>query len=639
MLVKRAAPMRQFKFFLAVSLAALLAAGPACADPAADLTKLLRDYREAEQKLRPPEATERRDDGEVAIYDAKRTGAYMDARRHIVQDMHTRLAAIDPSGLKTQDGLSYEIVRWSLDDEERELKPGIAERFELLALNQFNGMQISFPRETESRGQAALNQPKDYDSAIRRMLDFTRRVDRAIANMREGIKEGVVQPRSVVERMIAQTEIFANGDPEASLFMAPVKKILDRIAGSERARIDGAFREAVAGQLVPAYRRLAAFLKTEYMPHARESAGLSGIPGGKEMYLYLVRSETTSDLTPDAIHAIGLSELARIEAEMARVKNATGFSGSLDRFREFLHNDPRFKFKDQAAMLAEFNRVKDTVDAHLGALFATKPKTALTFRFTEAYVAPDRPAAEYTPGSADGRRPGIVYLNASDLASRPTYTSEALAIHEGIPGHHLQVATAAKNSALPRFRRFGEETAFTEGWALYAETLGGELGLYTDPYEKFGALSFDAWRASRLVVDTGIHWLGWTREQSIQFLVSHAGLSRNEAEEEAEKLIDADALRRMKPSAYLINAARGRVVDEPALIDALERRQIMGAAIDVTVEEPLPADSPLWAMDHVLITPHTAGETRRYEDNVLAIMQENLGRRWRGETELLNQVV
>ena len=537
MLNQRAAPMRQFKFFLAISFTALLAAGPARADASADLTKLLRDYREAEQKLSPPNATERREDGEVAIYDAKRTAAYMDARRRIVQDMRTRLTAIDPSGLKTQDGLSYEIFRWAIDDEDRELKPGIAERFQLLALNQFNGMQISFPRETEARGQSPFNQPKDYDDAIRRMLDFTRRIERAIANMREGIKEGVVQPRAVVERMIAQTEIFANGDPEASLFMAPLKKMPDKIAGSERARIDGAYREAVAGQLVPAYRRLAAFLKGEYLPHARESIGLSAIPGGKEMYLYLVKSETTSELTPDAMHAIGLSELARIEADMERVKNETGFSGSLDKFREFLHNDPRFKFKDPAAMQAEFVRVKKVVDEHLDALFSTKPKTPLTFRFIQSYAAPDRPAAEYMAGSADGRRPGIVYLNASDLASRPAYTSEVLAIHEGIPGHHLQVAVAAENSALPRFRRFGEETAFTEGWALYAETLGGELGLYTDPYQKFGALSFDAWRASRLIVDTGIHWLGWTRERSILFLVSHAGLSRNEAAEEVDRYI------------------------------------------------------------------------------------------------------
>jgi uncharacterized protein (DUF885 family) len=170
-------------------------------------------------------------------------------------------------------------------------------------------------------------------------------------------------------------------------------------------------------------------------------------------------------------------------------------------------------------------------------LFVTKPKANLTFRLYESYVAPDRPAAEYAPASADGRRPGIVYLNSFELSSRPTYTSDVLELHEGIPGHHLQLAVSMENRNLPRFRRFGEETAFAEGWALYAESLGAELGVYNDPYQKFGALSFDAWRASRLVVDTGIHWLGWTRDQSVQFLVDHAGLSRTEAAEEADRYV------------------------------------------------------------------------------------------------------
>jgi uncharacterized protein (DUF885 family) len=529
--------MRHLRLLLAIFLAAVLAAGSVRADAGADLTKLLRDYREAGLKLRPTEAMERGDNRYLDRYDENLTAAYMNARRRINEDTRAKLQAIDAGGLKPQDGLSYEIFRWALDDEARELKPGIAERFQLLALNQFNGAQITFPRESQWRAENPWNKPQDYDNSIRRMLGFTRYVDQAIAKMREGIKQGVVQPRAIVERMIAQVEMFANGDPETSLFMGPVKKMPDKIAEAERSRIDGAYREAVAGELLPAYRRLLAFLKTEYLPKARESIGLSAIPGGKEMYLYLVKSETTSELSPEAIHALGLSELSHIEADMERVKTQTGFAGSLDQFREFLHSDPRFKFKDKAAMLTEFNRVKNAVNEHLSSLFAAKPKANLSFRFYESYVAPDRPAGEYTPGSADGRRPGIVYLNASDLATRPSYTSEVLALHEGIPGHHMQVAVSTENAALPRFRRFGTETAFTEGWALYAETLGPELGLYSDPYQKFGALVFDAWRASRLVVDTGIHWYGWTRFQAMDFLVRHAALTQGEAAEEVDRYI------------------------------------------------------------------------------------------------------
>jgi uncharacterized protein (DUF885 family) len=369
------------------------------------------------------------------------------------------------------------------------------------------------------------------------MLGFTHWVDDAIGTMRQGMSRGVTQPRVIVERIIAQAENFADGDPEASLFMAPVKNIPDSITGKDRVRVDGAYREAVAGQLIPAYRRFADFLKNEYLPQARESIGLASIPGGKEMYLYLVKSETTSDLSPIQIHGLGLTEIKRIESEMDKVKGEAGFSGSLAQFRDFLRSDPRFQFKDSAAMLAEFNRVKNVVDAHLGTMFAAIPKSSLTFRFTDSFAAPDRPAAEYAPASGDGRRPGIVYLNASDLSARSSYTSEVLELHEGIPGHHLQLALARENRALPQFRRFGEETAFTEGWGLYAESLGSELGLYTDPYQKFGALSFDAWRASRLVVDTGIHWLGWTHEQAVDYLMTHTALSRVEAVEEVNRYI------------------------------------------------------------------------------------------------------
>jgi len=569
--------MRHFRILLALGLAGFLA-GPAQADSSADLNTLMRDYRAAELKLRPNTANRGND-----RYDGSRTAAMLTARRHINEDTLARLTAINESGLKPQDFLSYEIFRWSLDDEARELKPGIADNFDLLALNQFDGAQIIFPREMQSRAESPWNQPKDYDDAIRRMLRFTNAIDSAIAKMREGIVRGIVQPRAVVNRMIAQAQTFATGEADAGLFMAPLKTMPARISGAERSRIEGAYREAVEGQLVPAYRRLLAFLNDEYLPHARESIGLSGIPGGKEMYLYLVKSETTSDLTPDTIHALGLADLKRIEVEMEQVKTEAGFSGSLTQFREFLHSDPRFKFKDRAAMLAEFTRVRDTVNAHLGALFLTRPKSDLTFRFYESYVAPDRPAAEYAAASGDGRRPGIVYLNDSDLAERPTYTSEVLAIHEGIPGHHMQVAMARENRALPQFRRFGEETAFAEGWALYAETLGPELGLYEDPYQKFGALSFDAWRASRLVVDTGIHWLGWTRDAAVAFLKTHAGLSETEAAEEVDRYIAIPA------------QALSYKIGEQEILDLRERaKAALGAKFDIRrFHEAVLRDGPM----------------------------------------------
>ena len=581
--------MRQFRIILAIGVAifasefahadapaTLRPVAAAASGPGAALDKLLRDYRDAELKLRPNAAIARGDERYLDHYDDSLTQSYLSGRRRINEETRSKLTAIDPSQLNAQDALSYDIFHWALEDESREVKPGIADRFQLLALNQFDGSQITFPREMQWRPDNPWNKPQDYDRGIRRMLEFTHYLDRAILNMREGIKQRVVQPRSIIERMIAQVELFTEGDPDATVFMQPLKNMPRVIAGAERERIEGAYREAVEGQLVPAYRRLLTFLKAEYLPRARETFGLSGVPGGKDMYLYLVKSETTADLTPDAIHALGRSELARIEAAMETAKKEAGFAGSLAQFRVFLRDGPQFKFKDSAAMLAEFNRVKTVVNGNLPKLFLTKPKANLTFRLYEPYVAPDRPAAEYAP--AGGGRPGIVYLNAFELPSRPTYTSEVLELHEGIPGHHLQLAVSMENRDLPRFRRFGEETGFTEGWALYAESLGPQLGVYTDPYQKFGALSFDAWRASRLIVDTGIHWLGWTREQAIQFLIEHAGLSPTEAAEEADRYvaIPAQALA-YKIGQREIIELRDRA--EKALGDKFDIRQFHDAVL------------------------------------------------------------
>lgn len=528
---------RQLKIFVLLGISLVVLNAPAsAADPGSDLNNVLRYYREAEQKIRPDAALHHAGDG-TETYDQSGALQAIEARRHAAHDARVRLDKIEFSGLKPQDKLSYEIFRWALDDDERELQPAIAEIPGLLPFNQFDGEQIAFPRRVQWRADSPWTRPKDYDDAIKRVLNFSRWTDGAIARMREGVKRGVVQPRAIVEREIAQVEMFATREDADSIFMQPVKDVPAQIGEKERARVEEAYRAAVTGELLPAYRRLASFLKNEYLPQARDTAGLSGVPGGKELYRYLVKTETTSDLSPDEIHALGLRELSRVENQMEQAKRDAGFSGSLEAFRHYLQTDPKFKFKDPAAMLSEFNRVRNVVNAHLSDLFTRTPSIPLSFRFYENFAAPDKPAAEYTPGSADGKRAGIVYLNGWDLPERPTYTSEVLELHEGIPGHHLQVSLAIQNSGLPRFRRFGQETAFVEGWALYAETLGPDFGLYEDPYQKFGALSFDAWRASRLVVDTGIHWLNWSRDQAIQFLISHTALSRTEAIEEVDRYI------------------------------------------------------------------------------------------------------
>jgi uncharacterized protein (DUF885 family) len=530
--------MRLGRYAVIAGFLALFSAGAgSAADSGAALERLLRDYRNSEARLDSSSSMELSDQRYLERYEDDLLPPYIEARRKINEETRAKLAAIDRSALGRQNQLSYDIFAWSLSDDAERLKPSVADRFQLLPLNQFNGAQITFARDMKQRSDSPMTRVRDYDAAIRRMLGFTRWIDQAILNMREGVEKGVTQPRSVIDRMISQVESVSGGDPEASMFLIQLKTMPESISGAERARIVSSYRAAVLDELLPTYRRLGEFLKTEYLPNARKGAGLSDVPGGKEMYLHLVKSNTTTELTPDEILDIGLAELKRIESEMEKVKQATGFSGSLKSFREFLKTDPRFKFKDEADMRTEFTRVRDAVLEKLDKAFSTRPRAELTFRFHEPFVAPDRPAAEYAPGSGDGRRPGTVFLNSFDLPSRPTYTSEVLELHEGVPGHHLQTQYAAANTTLPRFRRFGHETAFVEGWALYAESLGEEFGLYSDPYQKFGALSFDAWRASRLVVDIGMHWLSWPRETAVEFLMAHTTLSRVEAEEEIDRYI------------------------------------------------------------------------------------------------------
>ncbi len=526
------------RIILAVTLSFVFAGhGPARADAAGDLKQLLADYDEAGLKLYPSQAMQRGDRRYLDRYEEDLTAAHLAERRRLNTQERARLAVIDGRELSEQDRLSYDIFAWTLADDEEALAPGVAERFQLLPLNQFYGTHLAFAREMQWHSTYPFTAAEDYEHAIARMQGFARWMDEAIGKMREGMAKGITQPRVLVERMIPQAEALAKPNPADNDFLGPVKNMPASIKETDRARLAAAYTRAIDDSVITAYRRLADFLKSEYLPRARASAGLSALPGGREMYLYLVHENTTEKLTPDAIHALGLKEIARITSDMEVVKKEAGFAGSLAEFRNFLRTDPRFKFRDSEAMMAEFTRVRNVVLAHAGALFPALPKAPLEFRFFEPYVAPSKAAAEYDPLSGDGSRPGTVSINAYDLPSRPTYTAETLELHEGLPGHHLQLGLQYENKSLPAFRRFGGETAFVEGWGLYAESLGPQLGLYTDPYHKFGALSFDAWRAARLVVDTGIHWLGWTREQGIQYLLAHTALTETDARSEVERYI------------------------------------------------------------------------------------------------------
>ncbi len=425
------------------------------------------------------------------------------------------------------------------------------------------------------------------------MKGFAHWVDTAIARMRDGMAIGVTLPKAIVVRVIPQAEEQANKSIDDSLFMGPVKNMPDTIKGEDRARIAKDYRAAVAEDVLPAYRRLASFLKDEYLPMARDSVGLSAIPGGHEMYRYLVRHHTTEDTTPEQFHQIGLAEVARIRTEMERVKDATGFKGGLPAFRAFLRNDQRFKFKSRDGMMAAYQAVKAKIAAGLPLAFDHLPKTPFEIRFFDDFQAQAQAAANYDQASPDGARPGIFHINAYDLPSRPTYTTEVLSLHESMPGHHLQIMLAEENTSLPTFRRFNGPNAFIEGWGLYTEQLGKTLGLYTDPYQEFGFLSFDMWRACRLVVDTGMHEGRMTREEAIAFMLDNTSLARTDVEAEIDRYIaypgqalaykagQIDLLRlRDKAKAELGAKFDLRAFHDAVLLDGAMPLSILDAKID-----------------------------------------------------------
>jgi uncharacterized protein (DUF885 family) len=420
------------------------------------------------------------------------------------------------------------------------------------------------------------------------MKGFAHWIDTAIARMREGMAEGVTQPRVIVERMIPQAEEQANKPVEDSVFYAAIRNMPASIKGGTRTRLAAEYRDVIAGTVIPAYRRLASFLKTEYLPKARTSVGLGQMPGGKEMYLALVRHHTTLTRAPEEIHTLGLQEVARIRGEMERVKRETGFKGTLAQFADYLRHDPRFKFKDRDAMMAAYQNVKIRIAKGLPRLFGRLPKAPYEIAFFQPFVAPTQAAADYEQASADGSRIAIFHINAYDLPSRPTYTTEALSLHESMPGHHLQLALQQENTALPDFRRFDGPNAFVEGWGLYAESLGRELGLYTDPYQYFGMLSFDAWRACRLVVDTGMHWQGWSEEQAIAYILNNTALTRTDIVTEVERYIAYPAQALAYKSGQIdflalrkkAEEALGKDFDIRAFHDAL----LAGGAMPLTIE-------------------------------------------------------
>ncbi|MEJ2522005.1 MAG: DUF885 domain-containing protein [Gammaproteobacteria bacterium] len=443
------------------------------------------------------------------------------------------LQAIPGEGLEGQALLTREVLR-------AELVQGLAALefpSHLLPVNQL----FSMPSVMAMLGSGASAQPfadaGDYEAFLSRMDDFSVWVDQAIANMREGIRRGIVQPRPVVEQVVTQLDSIAGTPAEESLFWGPVRNLPGSVDADQAEQITAAWRDKLESVLLPAYTRLADFVREEYLPAARETVGWSALPGGEDWYAFRVRSETTTSMDPEAIHRLGLSEVSRIRTEMDRVRREVGFEGDLQAFFEHLRTDPRFRFSSREAVLEAFRGLKDRIDAALPRLFSDFPEADYEVRPVEAFREDADAAGSYQRPPADNSRPGIFYVNTKLDKAQPTFATETLALHEAAPGHHFQGAIAQELTDLPRIRRFGGFTAYVEGWALYAESLGPALGMFQDPYQYFGRLNDEQLRAMRLVVDTGLHAMGWSREEAIRYMQSNSALPDGDIVSEVDRYI------------------------------------------------------------------------------------------------------
>ena len=395
----------------------------------------------------------------------------------------------------------------------------------------------SFVRLGSGSGVHPFKSVENYDQFLARVDGFVIYLGQAIDNMREGIEQGVTQPRLSMELFLPQLDLLLVEGAEDSQFYAPVRNMPASFGAADRQRLTAAYKTAIEDKILPALRRLRGFVADEYLGAARESIGLLELPAGEAWYAHKVREMTTTDLTPDEIHETGLDEIARIHGEMRDVMEAVGFEGDLDQFFDYVYSDPDFFFDEREQLIDAYREMSADIQDRVPALFGEFPKTPFEVRPVEEYREKSASRASYQRGAPDGSRPGIFYANTYKVGVRPKWDMKSLFLHEAIPGHHFQLSLMQEDEALPRLRRFTSFTAFTEGWGLYAEYLGRELGVYADPMDLFGALNAEAWRSIRLVADTGIHARGWTRQQVLDFMHANAAVSEARAIQEAERFI------------------------------------------------------------------------------------------------------
>ena len=465
------------------------------------------------------------------------TDAYNNAERQAAEDELAALAQIDRAKLSPTDQIAYDVFKYDRESTLKGLAPEILALTETRPMNHFFGFHTFYPTLASGKTGIPMKTVTDHENNLKRHADYVRLIDRAIGKFREGQANGVLETRLTIRNMIEQLDTQLKLAPEESPYWEPVKAIDPALPDAEKARLTAAYRAAIVEGIYPANARLRDFLRDEYLAAARDSVGLAQMKDGAKLYALLIENSTTLPYSAEELHQLGLSEVKRIREGMEQVKAEVGFKGSLAEFFTFIRTDPQFKRKSREEITQRYYDIGKMVDERIGAYFSVLPKTPLQIRPYEEFREKFEAGGSYQQGTPDGSRPGTFYFNAYDLPSRTTPGEITLYLHEGAPGHHFQISLAQENDKLPAFMRFGGNTAYVEGWALYAETLGYDMGFYKDPYARQGTLDDEMLRAMRLVVDTGIHAKGWTRDQAIEFMLANSAMGKTDATAEVERYI------------------------------------------------------------------------------------------------------
>ncbi len=508
---------------LSLALSSLLFVNCKKESKAEDFKSITENYFKEKNELNPFDATLNGQNQYNDQFVFEMTDSYRKKQAAFFDKYENELAAIDENSLTPEEKISYEIIKWEASVGKDLLK----QDGNLLPIQQFSGTHLTMGQFASGESAQPFKTEKDYRNFLKRMKSYSVWIDSAMVYMKKGIQKGVVLPKALTEKIIPQFEEMITPKVEDNLFYTTIKTFPKDFTPAQKEALTKEYTATISEKLVPQFKKVVGFLKTEYLPASKSESGIGALPKGNELYKVLVKQWTTTDMTPEAIHELGLKEVAALRTEMEKVKEEVGYKGDLKSFLNDVRNKKELRpFKKPEEVLANFERIYQTIKPNVDKLFALQPKTPFQIKRTEAFREKTA-SAEYVQGSADGTRPGTFYVPIPDVANYNVLEDEDLFLHEAIPGHHFQMSLQQENTSLPDFRRFNWFGAYGEGWALYTESLGKELGLYKDPYQYLGMLNDEMHRAIRLVVDTGLHSKGWTREKAIQYSLD------NEAESEA----------------------------------------------------------------------------------------------------------